>query len=231
MTNTPRITIAIDGFSSCGKSTMAKELARHIGYIYIDSGAMYRAVTLYCLDNNLIIDNTVQRDALAQAMENIKISFITNPTTGKQETYLNGVCVEKEIRTMRVSQCVSLVSQIDFVRTALVAQQRAMGEAKGIVMDGRDIGTAVFPDAELKIYVTASARVRAERRAAEMEDADIDAIERNIAMRDEMDMTREISPLRKADDAIELDNSHMTIAEQDAWLEARYNEVIDRIKQ
>ena len=132
---------------------------------------------------------------------------------------------------MRVSQCVSLVSQIDFVRTALVAQQRAMGEAKGIVMDGRDIGTAVFPDAELKIYVTASARVRAERRAAEMEDADIDAIERNIAMRDEMDMTREISPLRKADDAIELDNSHMTIAEQDAWLEARYNEVIDRIKQ
>lgn len=231
MTNTPRITIAIDGFSSCGKSTMAKELARRIGYIYIDSGAMYRAVTLYCLDNNLIIDNTVQRDALAQAMENIKISFVTNPTTGKQETYLNGVCVEKEIRTMRVSQCVSLVSQIDFVRTALVAQQRAMGEAKGIVMDGRDIGTAVFPDAELKIYVTASARVRAERRAAEMEDADIDAIERNIAMRDEMDMTREISPLRKADDAIELDNSHMTIAEQDAWLEARYNEVIDRIKQ
>lgn len=231
MTNTHRITIAIDGFSSCGKSTMAKELARRIGYIYIDSGAMYRAVTLYCLDNNLIIDNTVQRDALAQAMENIKISFVTNPTTGKQETYLNGVCVEKEIRTMRVSQCVSLVSQIDFVRTALVAQQRAMGEAKGIVMDGRDIGTAVFPEAELKIYVTASARVRAERRAAEMEDADIDAIERNIAMRDEMDMTREISPLRKADDAIELDNSHMTIAEQDAWLEARYNEVIDRIKQ
>lgn len=231
MTNIPRITIAIDGFSSCGKSTMAKELARRIGYIYIDSGAMYRAVTLYCLDNNLIIDNTVLRDALAQAMDNIKIGFITNPATNKQETYLNGVCVEKEIRTMRVSQCVSLVSQIDFVRTALVAQQRAMGEAKGIVMDGRDIGTAVFPEAELKIFVTASARVRAERRAAEMEDADIDAIERNIAMRDEMDMTREISPLRKADDAIELDNSHMTIAEQDAWLEARYNEVIDRIKQ
>ncbi|MBR3951909.1 MAG: (d)CMP kinase [Bacteroidaceae bacterium] len=229
MTNTPRITIAIDGFSSCGKSTMAKELARRIGYIYIDSGAMYRAVTLYCLDNNLIIDNTVQRDALAQAMENIKIGFVTNPTTGKQETYLNGVCVEKEIRTMRVSQCVSLVSQIDFVRTALVAQQRAMGEAKGIVMDGRDIGTAVFPDAEMKIFVTASARVRAERRAAEMEDADIDAIERNIAMRDETDMTREISPLRKADDAIELDNSHMTIAEQDAWLKARYNEVIERL--
>lgn len=230
MSNTPRITIAIDGFSSCGKSTMAKELARRIDYIYIDSGAMYRAVTLYCLDNNLIVDGEVHREALAQAMCNIKITFATNPTTHKQETYLNGVCVEKEIRTMRVSNCVSLVSQIDFVREALVAQQRAMGNDKGIVMDGRDIGTAVFPDAELKIYVTASARVRAERRAAEMEDADIDAIERNIAMRDEMDMTREISPLRKADDAIELDNSHMTIAEQDAWLEARYNEVIERIK-
>lgn len=228
--NHPRITIAIDGYSSCGKSTMAKELARRIGYIYIDSGAMYRAVTLYCLDNNLIVNNCVQRDALTQAMENIKITFDTNPTTHKQETYLNGVCIEKEIRTMRVSDCVSLVSQIDFVREALVAQQRAMGNNKGIVMDGRDIGTAVFPDAELKIYVTASARVRAERRAAEMENADIDDIERNIAMRDEMDINREISPLRKAEDAIELDNSHMTIAEQDAWLEARYNEVIKRLK-
>lgn len=228
--NTPRITIAIDGFSSCGKSTMAKELARRIGYIYIDSGAMYRAVTLYCLDNNLITDNIVQCEALAKVMSNIKITFATNPATNKQETYLNGVSVEKEIRTMRVSNCVSLVSQIDFVREALVAQQRAMGNNKGIVMDGRDIGTAVFPEAELKIYVTASARVRAERRAAEMEEADIDAIERNIAMRDEMDMTREISPLRKADDAIELDNSHMTIAEQDAWLEARYNKVIERLK-
>ena len=132
---------------------------------------------------------------------------------------------------MQVSQNVSIVSQIDFVRQALVAQQRAMGAAKGIVMDGRDIGTAVFPDAELKIYVTASARVRAERRAAEMQDADIDAIERNIAMRDEMDMSRAISPLRKAYDAIELDNSHMSIDEQNAWLMARYNEVTERIKQ
>ncbi len=228
--NHPRITIAIDGYSSCGKSTMAKELARRIGYIYIDSGAMYRAVTLYCLENNLIINNIVQREALAQVMNNIKITFATNPNTNKQETYLNGICVEKEIRTMRVSDCVSLVSQIDFVREALVAQQRAMGNNKGIVMDGRDISTAVFPEAELKIYVTASARVRAERRAAEMENADIDDIERNIAMRDEMDINREISPLRKADDAIELDNSHMSIAEQDAWLEARYQEVIDRIK-
>ncbi len=229
--NNRLITIAIDGFSSCGKSTMAKELARRIGYIYIDSGAMYRAVTLYCLDNNLIENGEVHRNALAAAMDNIAITFMTNPSTGRQETYLNGVCVEQEIRSMRVSQSVSLVSQIDFVREALVAQQRALGQAKGIVMDGRDIGTAVFPDAELKIYVTASARVRAERRAAEMNDADIYAIERNIIMRDEMDMTRQISPLRKADDAIELDNSHMTIDEQNAWLEARYNETLERLNK
>ena len=229
------IIIAIDGYSSCGKSTMAKDLARRIGYIYIDSGAMYRAVTLYCLDNNLINDGKVDIQSLAGEMKNIHITFATNPTTGKQETYLNGKCVEQEIRTMRVSSCVSLVSQIDFVRQALVAQQRQLGNDKGIVMDGRDIGTAVFPDAELKIFVTASARTRAERRAAEMqaagENADIDAIERNIAMRDQMDMTREISPLRKAQDAIELDNSHMTIAEQNAWLEARYNETIIRLQQ
>ncbi|MBQ8564996.1 MAG: (d)CMP kinase [Bacteroidaceae bacterium] len=229
------IIIAIDGYSSCGKSTMAKDLARRIGYIYIDSGAMYRAVTLYCLDNNLINDGKVDIQSLAGEMKNIHITFATNPTTGKQETYLNGKCVEQEIRTMRVSSCVSLVSQIDFVRQALVAQQRQLGNDKGIVMDGRDIGTAVFPDAELKIFVTASARTRAERRAAEMqaagENADIDAIERNIAMRDQMDMTRVISPLRKAQDAIELDNSHMTIAEQNAWLEARYNETITRLQQ
>lgn len=227
------IIIAIDGFSSCGKSTMAKDLARRIGYIYVDSGAMYRAVTLYCLDNRLINDGVVDTQRLASAMGEIVISFANNPTSGKQETYLNGVCVEQEIRNMRVSNSVSLVSQIDFVREALVAQQRRLGEAKGIVMDGRDIGTAVFPDAELKIFVTASARTRAERRAAEMqaagENADIDAIERNIAMRDEMDMTRKISPLRKAHDAIELDNSRMTIEEQNAWLLARYEETIARL--
>lgn len=227
------IIIAIDGFSSCGKSTMAKDLARRIGYIYVDSGAMYRAVTLYCLDNRLINDGVVDTQRLASAMREIVISFANNPTSGKQETYLNGVCVEQEIRNMRVSNSVSLVSQIDFVREALVAQQRRLGEAKGIVMDGRDIGTAVFPDAELKIFVTASARTRAERRAAEMqaagENADIDAIERNIAMRDEMDMTRKISPLRKAHDAIEFDNSRMTIDEQNAWLLARYEETIARL--
>ncbi len=226
----PRIIIAIDGFSSCGKSTMAKELARRIGYIYIDSGAMYRAVTLYCLDNNMIDNGTINRDALAAHIKQISITFATNEM-GRQETYLNGRCVEQEIRTMRVSNCVSIVSQIDFVRQELVAQQRAMGDNKGIVMDGRDIGTAVFPHAELKIFVTASAHVRALRRAAEMSDADIEAIERNIAMRDEMDMTREISPLRKADDAIELDNSHMTIEEQNRWLEDIFNKTIERIQK
>ncbi len=229
--NIPRITIAIDGFSSCGKSTMAKELSRRIGYIYIDSGAMYRAVTLYCLDHGVINDGIIDRQALASAINEIEITFATHPTTGKQETYLNGVCVEQEIRTMRVSSSVSIVSQVDIVREALVAQQRALGKNKGIVMDGRDIGTAVFPEAELKVFVTASARVRAERRAAEMQDADIDEIERNIAMRDEMDMTREISPLRKADDAIELDNSHMSIEEQNEWLMQRYRETIAQIKE
>ncbi len=228
--NIPRITIAIDGFSSCGKSTMAKELSRRIGYIYIDSGAMYRAVTLYCLDNGVITNGIIDREALAAAIDKIEITFAAHPITGKQETYLNGVCVEQEIRTMRVSSSVSIVSQVDIVRQALVSQQQALGKNKGIVMDGRDIGTAVFPDAELKIFVTASARVRAERRAAEMQDADIDEIERNIAMRDEMDMTREISPLRKADDAIELDNSHMSIEEQNEWLIQRYREAIARIE-
>ena len=228
--NNPRIIIAIDGYSSCGKSTMAKDLARRIGYIYIDSGAMYRAITLYCLDNDLINNGEVNTQRLTQEIEKISITFATNPTTGRQETYLNGVCVEQEIRTMRVSNSVSLVSQIDFVRHSLVAQQRAMGNNKGIVMDGRDIGTAVFPHAELKIFVTASARTRAERRCAELQGANIDEVERNIAMRDEMDMNRAISPLRKADDAIELDNSHMTIEQQNEWLMERYNEVIDRLK-
>lgn len=229
--STPRIIIAIDGFSSCGKSTMAKELARRIGYIYIDSGAMYRAVTLYCLEQGLITDGVVNREALATAMDKIKITFATQPETGKQATYLNGKCVEQEIRSMIVSNSVSVVSQIDFVRQALVAEQQAMGYNKGIVMDGRDIGTAVFPEAEMKIFVTASARVRAERRAAEMTDADIDEIERNIAMRDKMDMSRAISPLRKAEDAIELDNSHMSIEEQNEWLMARFKEVLAQIKQ
>ena len=220
------IIIAIDGYSSCGKSTMAKDLARRIGYIYIDSGAMYRAVTLYCLDNNLINDGKVDIQSLAGEMKNIHITFATNPTTGKQETYLNGKCVEQEIRTMRVSSCVSLVSQIDFVRQALVAQQRQLGNDKGIVMDGRDIGTAVFPDAELKIFVTASAEVRAQRRYDELkakgQEAGYEEILANVKERDFIDQNREVSPLRKADDAILLDNSNLTIAEQKEWLMKQY---------
>ena len=216
--NHPRITIAIDGYSSCGKSTMAKELARRIGYIYIDSGAMYRAVTLYCLENNLIINNIVQREALAQVMNNIKITFATNPNTNKQETYLNGICVEKEIRTMRVSDCVSLVSQIDFVREALVAQQRAMGNNKGIVMDGRDIGTVVFPKAELKLFLTASPEVRAERRYQELkakgEEPVFDEVLADVNDRDYRDTHRVESPLKQAEDAVVVDNSNMTREEQ-----------------
>ncbi|MBR0041824.1 MAG: (d)CMP kinase, partial [Bacteroides sp.] len=159
-----KITIAIDGFSSCGKSTMAKDLAREIGYIYIDSGAMYRAVTLYCIENSLVDGKDINTDKLREAMKNIRISFQLNAETGRPDTYLNGVNVESKIRTMEVSSLVSPVATLDFVREAMVAQQQAMGKEKGIVMDGRDIGTTVFPDAELKIFVTASAEVRALRR-------------------------------------------------------------------
>lgn len=233
--NKPRIIIAIDGFSSCGKSTMAKDLARNIGYTYIDSGAMYRAVTLYALEHRLIHNDGIDVDALREQMPHIDITFATDPATGKQVTCLNGKCVEQQIRSMEVSRFVSLVSKIDFVRSSLVALQRKMGEQKGIVMDGRDIGTAVFPHAELKIFVTASVHTRAQRRADEMkaagEKADIAEIEQNIAMRDHNDMTRDISPLKKADDAILLDNSHMSIDEQNHWLYDRYNETIDRIAQ
>lgn len=230
---TPRIIIAIDGFSSCGKSTMAKELARRIGYTYIDSGAMYRAVTLYCLQHGIITGDAVDTQRLEAEINDIHITFATDSVSGKQCTFLNGVCVEQAIRSMEVSRYVSMVSKLSFVRTALVEAQRRMGEQKGIVMDGRDIGTTVFPHAELKIFVTASARTRAQRRADEMKAAGIpvhiDEIEQNIAQRDHNDLTREISPLRKADDAIELDNSHMSIDEQNEWLLARFRETIDRI--
>lgn len=228
----PRITIAIDGFSSCGKSTMAKALARRIGYIYIDSGAMYRAVTLYCLDHNLIDGDTVDTEALRSHMDDIHIDFHPDPATGKTHTFLNGRDVEQEIRSMRVSDKVSPVSAIPFVRTAMVAAQQKMGERKGIVMDGRDIGTTVFPRAELKIFVTASAETRAQRRVDELKAkgvaVDFDEVVANINKRDHIDQTRKESPLRRADDAILLDNSHMTIDEQDAWLLARYDEAIAR---
>lgn len=228
-----KITIAIDGFSSCGKSTMAKDLAREVGYIYVDTGAMYRSVTLYALRNGFFADdNSIDTEGLEKEMENIKISFQLNPETGKPDTYLNGECVEKEIRSMEVSSRVSPIATLPFVRTALVAQQQRMGQDKGIVMDGRDIGTTVFPDAELKIYVTASAEVRAQRRydelAAKGMPADFEDILKNVKERDYIDSHREVSPLRKADDALELDNSNMTIAEQKQWLMEQFKRVAEQ---
>ena len=218
-----KITIAIDGHSSCGKSTMAKGLAKKLGYVYVDTGAMYRAVTLYALRNNLFnADESVNTEALEAEMKDINISFRLNEETRLPETYLNGELVEREIRTIEVSNHVSPIAAVPFVRTAMVAQQQQMGEEGGIVMDGRDIGTTVFPNAELKIFVTASAEVRAERRYKELKEkgmeADYDEILKNVQERDYIDSHREVSPLRKADDAIELDNSNMTIEEQDEWL-------------
>ena len=216
-----KITIAIDGHSSCGKSTMAKDLAREVGYIYVDTGAMYRSVTLYALRKGLFKDS-IDEEALRQEMENIKISFELNKETGRPDTYLNGECVEKEIRSLEVSSHVSPIAAIGFVRKALVAQQQQMGKDKGVVMDGRDIGTVVFPDAELKVFVTASAEVRAQRRYNELKakgmPADFDDILKNVQERDYIDSHREESPLRQAEDAILLDNSHMTIEEQKQWL-------------
>lgn len=225
-----KITIAIDGYSSCGKSTMAKDLAREIGYIYIDSGAMYRAVTLYCIQQKLFdADNQINVQQLQNDIDKIKISFQLDPQTQRPQTYLNGENVEKEIRTMEVSSRVSPVAALGFVREALVRQQQEMGKSKGIVMDGRDIGTTVFPDAELKIFVTASAEVRAQRRYDELtakgENASFEEILANVKERDHIDETREVSPLRKADDALLLDNSHLTIEEQKQWLLEQYQKV------
>lgn len=217
-----KIIIAIDGYSSCGKSTMARALAKKIGYIYIDTGAMYRAVTLFCLENNLISQDGIDSSALEKQISGIKISFTINPEIGGIITHLNGRNVEDRIRSLDVSQNVSQVAAIPFVREALTAQQREMGVAKGIVMDGRDIGSTVFPDAELKIFVTASPEVRARRRYDELikkgDQVDFNDILQNVKQRDYIDTHREVSPLVKADDAIVLDNSALSIAEQDEWL-------------
>ena len=228
-----KITIAIDGHSSCGKSTMAKDLAREVGYVYVDTGAMYRSVTLYALRHNLFNeDGSVKTTELEQQMSQINISFKFNAETGRPDTYLNNECVEKEIRSLEVSNHVSPIAAVPFVRTAMVAQQQQMGKDKGVVMDGRDIGTTVFPDAELQIFVTASAQVRAQRRYDELKakgmPADFDDILKNVEERDYIDSHREVSPLRKADDAIELDNSNMTIPEQKQWLMDRFKEKVNQ---
>ena len=222
-----KITIAIDGHSSCGKSTMAKDLAKKIGYVYVDTGAMYRAVTLFALRNNLFEeDGAVKVDELEKRMDEIKISFKFNTETQRPDTYLNGELVEKEIRGMEVSNHVSPIAAIGFVRKAMVAQQQRMGKKGGIVMDGRDIGTVVFPNAELKVFVTATAEVRAQRRYDELkgkgQEADYEEILKNVQERDYIDSHREVSPLRQAEDALLLDNSNMTIPEQNEWLLKQY---------
>jgi cytidylate kinase len=225
-----KITIAIDGHSSCGKSTMAKDLAREVGYVYVDTGAMYRCVTLYALRHGLFTDDGINEEELRRQMPNIHISFKFNAEAGRPDTYLNGELVERDIRTMEVSNHVSPIATLGFVREAMVAQQQLMGQGGGVVMDGRDIGTVVFPHAELKVFVTASAEVRAQRRYDELKqkgmEADYEDILKNVQERDYIDSHRAVSPLRQAPDALLLDNSQMTIAEQKAWLLQRFQEAI-----
>lgn len=224
-----KIVIAIDGYSSCGKSTMAKDLAREVGYIYVDTGAMYRAVTLFAMRNGVFdAEGNIDEARLKTLLPDVKLTFKLNNETKLPEVCLNGECMERDIRTLEVSQHVSPIAALPFVREKLVEQQQAMGKEKGIVMDGRDIGTVVFPDAELKIFVTASAEIRAQRRFKELEakgmPANFDEILQNVEQRDYIDTHRETSPLRQADDALVLDNSHLTIADQKVWLMEKFNE-------
>lgn len=233
-----KIIIAIDGHSSCGKSTMAKQLAKDIGYVYVDTGAMYRAVTLYAMRNGMYPDVGIQEEELKAAVEagKIQISFKFNAETGRPDTYLNGEKVEDEIRQMEVSNRVSPVAALPFVRALLTQQQQEMGKEKGIVMDGRDIGTAVFPQAEMKVFVTASVRVRAQRRfdelmgkaktQEELAALNYEEVLKNVEERDYIDSHREVAPLRQAEDALVLDNSDMTREEQSAWLLAKYQEIV-----
>lgn len=228
-----KITIAIDGHSSCGKSTMAKQLAKDLGYIYVDTGAMYRAVTLFSMQNGYISnERSIDEARLQKALPDIDISFAYQEKYHRPVVHLNGKCVEEEIRGIEVSRYVSLFAALPFVRTAMVEKQREMGKAKGIVMDGRDIGTTVFPDAELKLFVTASAEVRAQRRYDELIDrkmpADYDEILANVKERDYIDSHREVSPLRMADDAVLLDNSEMTREEQQQWLMQIVNDILNK---
>ncbi|NRA92720.1 MAG: (d)CMP kinase [Psychroserpens sp.] len=213
-----KITIAIDGYSSTGKSTVAKQLAKSLGYVYVDSGAMYRAVTLFAMQNGFIQYDAFDKAGLISQLDNIKIHFVYNPKLEFAEVYLNGQNVEKEIRTLEVSQFVSQIATVSEIREQLVAQQQEMGKNKGVIMDGRDIGTVVFPDAELKLFMTATAEKRAERRFQELvgrgDEVSFDAVLKNVQSRDQIDSTREDSPLMKADDAIEFDNSDLNLETQ-----------------
>jgi cytidylate kinase len=217
-----RLIIAIDGYSSCGKSTFARMIAKELNYIFIDSGAMYRAVTLYCMREGYISNNGVNTNAIISGLKDIQIDFVYNPDINEYETFLNSENVEKEIRNMEVTSHVSRISQISEVRTRMVELQRQIGIAKGIVMDGRDIGTVVFPTADIKIFMTASVDIRAKRRHTELIakgiNIDFEEIKRTIIARDIADENRDISPLRRADDAIILDNSRMSVAEQMVWI-------------
>lgn len=230
--NDKKIVIAIDGHSSCGKSTVAKELAKLLGYIYLDSGAMYRAVTLFALRNKLAANGSVNEPELTRRLSEIAIEFRLNPANGQIETFLNGENVEEEIRRLPVSAHVSPVATISEVRCEMVKQQQEMGKNKGIVMDGRDIGTVVFPDAELKIFMTASPEVRAQRRYDELvakgQEVSFDEILQNVQERDHIDSNRAASPLRRADDAFVLDNSHLNREEQLNWALQKVNEIIAR---
>ena len=228
-----KIIVAIDGHSSCGKSTMAKDLAREVGYIYVDTVAMYRTVTLYALRHGMFQpDGTVNEEALREAMPTVQVSFVLDPATQLPHACLNGEDVENDIRGMEVSSHVSPIAALPFVREAMTRQQQLMGQAKGIVMDGRDIGTVVFPQAELKVFVTASAEVRAQRRYDELtakgKTVNYEEILQNVTERDYIDSHRSVAPLRQAPDALLLDNSHLTIAEQKAWLRQRFDEAVAR---
>lgn len=230
-TNRPqKIIIAIDGFSSCGKSTFAKAIAARLGYIFIDTGAMYRAVTLYALDHGAIRSGIVDEEAVVRLLGEISITFLFNPERGASDIYVNGDLAEGRIRTIEVSNCVSRVSAIPEVRSKLVAMQQEMGRRRGVVMDGRDIGTVVFPDAELKIFMTADPAVRARRRYDELrakgDAVSLEEIERNVRERDRADMSRAVSPLRQAEDAVVLDNSHMSVGEQMDWFLREYERVL-----
>ncbi|TVR72733.1 MAG: (d)CMP kinase [Marinilabiliales bacterium] len=218
-----KLIIAVDGHSSCGKSTFAKAIAARMGYLYIDSGAMYRAVTLAFIEEGVIKGDTLDEEALGRLLDNITVDFRPAGSGSAAETYLNGINVEKRIRGLEVASSVSLVSTSAMVRRKMVALQQEMGKDKGIVMDGRDIGTVVFPDADIKIFLTASADIRAGRRYKELiekgENVNFDEIRENILRRDQIDSTRKESPLKKAADAVVLDNSHMTPDEQMVWFE------------
>ena len=233
MTNNRKIIIAIDGHSSCGKSTFAKAIAARLGYIFIDTGAMYRAVTLYALEHGAMPTGIVDEELVEEMLNDINIDFRFNPSRGASDIYVNGDLVESMIRTIEVSNCVSAISSIGAVRQKLVALQQEMGRKRGVVMDGRDIGTVVFPNAELKIYMTADPMVRAERRYKELsakgDSVTLEEVYENVVSRDKADMTRAISPLRKADDAIVLDNSTMTVEQQMAWFDREFERVMSTL--